>query len=253
MILTRVIPVLLTMRQGLYKGVRFKNHKYVGDPINAVKIFNEKEVDELIILDIEATRSKTAINFEHIRDIVSEAFMPVGYGGGIHSIETAQKLFSIGIEKIIINSAAHANPQLITAISQTFGSQSVVISVDVKKNWLGRYVLYSHAGTRKHKINLAEHLELVEQAGAGEIIVNNIAHDGRMQGYDLDLISSVSAQVGVPLIAGCGAGSLQDFHTAISAGATAVAAGSFFVFYGPHRAVLISYPQLLEMEALWQK
>ncbi len=252
MILTRVIPVLLTKQQGLYKGIKFKKYKYVGDPINAVKIFNEKEVDELVILDIESTRKGTAIDFEHIQDIVSEAFMPVAYGGGIQSVAVAKKIFSIGIEKIIINSAAYDRPELITEISKTFGSQSVVIAVDVKKNLFGNYVLYSQSGTRKEKPSLAIHLETVEQAGAGEIIINNIEHDGRMNGYDLSLIAAVSSRVNIPIIAGCGAGRLNDFKAAITAGATAVAAGSFFVFQGPHRAVLISYPHPKELNNLWQ-
>ncbi len=251
MILTRVIPVLLTKQQGLYKGIKFKKHKYVGDPINAVKIFNEKEVDELVILDIESTRNETAIDFDHIQDIVSEAFMPVAYGGGIQSVAVAKKLFSIGIEKIIINTAAYDQPQLITEISKTFGSQSVVIAVDVKKNLFGNYVLYSYSGTRKEKPTLVNHLQTVEEAGAGEIIINNIDHDGRMCGYDHHLISAVSSRVDIPIIAGCGAGCLDDFKAAIAAGATAVAAGSFFVFHGPHRAVLISYPQPQELDRLW--
>ena len=245
--------MLLTRQQGLYKGIRFKKHKYVGDPVNAVKIFNDKEVDELVILDIEASRKKTTIDFAHIQDIVSEAFMPVAYGGGIQSVETARRLFSLGIEKIIINSAAYGQPALVADIAKIFGSQSVVVTIDVKKSLFGRYALFSHSGTRREKPVLADYLERIVQAGAGEVIINNIEHDGRMQGYDLELIAQVASRVDIPVIAGCGAGRLQDFKAAIAAGATAVAAGSFFVFHGPHRAVLISYPQFHELEALWQK
>ncbi len=241
MIQTRVIPVLLTKNQGLYKGIRFKNHKYVGDPINAVKIFNEKEVDELIILDIEASKKNNVLNFEYIKDIVSEAFMPVAYGGGVRSIEVAKKIFSIGIEKIIINSAGYNNPNLVSEISKTFGSQSMVVSVDVKKKLFGKYALYSYSGTRKEKKILIDYIKMMEDAGAGEIIINNIDHDGKMTGYDLNLISTVSDNVNIPVIAGCGAGNLSDFKSAINAGATAVAAGSMFVFQGPLRAVLINY------------
>lgn len=253
MIQTRVIPILLTKNQGLYKGIKFKNHKYVGDPINAVKIFNEKKVDELVILDIEASKKNKALNFEYIKDVVSEAFMPVAYGGGVHSIEVAKKIFSIGIEKIIINSAGYFKPDLISEISKIFGSQSVVISVDVKNKLFGKYALYSYSGTRKEKQLLINYIKMTEEAGAGEIIISNIDHDGKMIGYDLNLISIVSDNVNIPVIASCGAGNLPDFQLAINAGATAVAAGSMFVFHGPHRAVLISYPHYKELEKLWKK
>ncbi len=252
MIQTRVIPVLLFKNGGLYKGISFKRHTYVGDPINTVKIFNEKEVDELLIIDIEASLRNTSLQYDFIEDIVSEAFMPVAYGGGINSIDVARNIFRLGVEKLIINSAGYTNLELISEIAEIFGSQSAVVSIDVKKGLLGDYRLYSHSGTRKEGPPLVEYIGQVEAAGAGEIIISNIVHDGQMTGYDLDLIATVSSQVGIPVIASCGAGTLSDFKAAVHAGATAVAAGSMFVFHGPHRAVLISYPNMDELKELWK-
>lgn len=251
MIQTRVIPVLLLKKLGLYKGIGFKKHKYVGDPINAVKIFNDKEIDELVILDIESSKTHNKSNYSFLKDIVSEAFMPVAYGGGIGSLDAAVNIFSIGIEKIIMNSAVFKDYNLISEIAKIYGSQSVVVSVDVRQNLFGKYVLYSYSGSKKEKISLQEHIMKVEQAGAGELLINNIDHDGKMNGYDLNLIKLLSQMVSIPVIAGCGAGQFSDFKNAINAGATAVAAGSLFVFHGPHRAVLISYPKPGEIKILF--
>lgn len=250
MIQTRVIPVLLLKKYGLYKGVKFKNYKYVGDPINAVKIFNEKEVDELVILDIHASISKKKTELEYIKSIVSEAFMPVAFGGGIWSLETAKQLFHVGIEKIIINSAAYYKDRLIHEIAKIFGSQSVVVSVDVKKGLFGKYSLYSYSGTKKEKKIIIDHVKNVEEKGAGEIIISNIGCDGLLNGYDLELVKSVSANVNIPVIANCGAGKISDFKAAKRSGATAVAAGSIFVFQGPHKAVLIKYPNCEELQSI---
>ena len=250
MIQTRVIPILLIKNKGLYKGIRFKNHKYVGDPINAVKIFNEKEVDELVILDIEASKKNKSFSFEHIKDIVSEAFMPVAFGGGIWSLETARQLFHVGIEKIIINSAAYYKDRLISEIAKIFGSQSVVVSVDVKKGLFGKYSLYSYSGIKKEKKNLIDHVKNIEEKGAGEIIISNIGCDGLLNGYDLELVKSVSDSVNIPVIANCGAGKISNFKAAKRSGATAVAAGSMFVFQGPHKAVLIKYPDCEELQSI---
>jgi imidazole glycerol-phosphate synthase subunit HisF len=246
----RVIPVLLLKNNGLVKTTRFKNPVYLGDPINAVKIFNDKEVDELILLDITATIENREPKYEKIKEIVSEAFMPVGYGGGITKLEQIEKLFKLGIEKVIINSAAYSNPDLIREASGIFGSQSIVVAADVKKDFIGKYKLFSHSGSKMQKADLISFLKHVQEIGSGEILINSIDRDGAMNGYDLDLIKKISESMNVPVIASGGAGSIEDFREAIRAGASAVSAGSLFVFQGVHRAVLISYPRYEELEKL---
>jgi cyclase len=244
----RIIPTLLLKGDGLVKTVQFKNPKYIGDPINAVKIFNEKEVDELIIYDILATKNKQEIRYHKIEEIVSEAFMPVGYGGGIHSLDQIEKLFSLGVEKIVLNSSAHTNKNLITQAAQVFGSQSIVVAVDVKKDFFGKYRMYYNSGIEKSSAELMNALKQFVELGAGEIIINSIDRDGTMRGYDLDLIKLVNEVVTVPFVVSGGAGNINHFSQAIKAGASAVAAGSMFVFHGKHRAVLISYPKYSELE-----
>jgi cyclase len=241
---TRVIPVLLLQGEGLVKTVKFNDPKYVGDPINAVRIFNEKEVDELVFLDIAATAENRDPPFALLQDIASEAFMPMAYGGGLSNIEQIRRVFALGFEKVIINSAAYHNIGLITEAAAIFGSQAIVCSVDVRKTWVGNYQLVSRAAKKAEHINLRDHLAAVEKAGAGEILVNAVDRDGTMSGYDLKLVRAVSDTVLVPVIACGGAKSLEDFAEAVTAGhASAVAAGSMFVFYGRHRAVLINYPE----------
>ena len=246
----RIIPTLLLRKGGLVKSKQFKNPVYIGDPINAVKIFNEKEVDELIILDITSTVDNTEIKFDKIEDIVSEAFMPIGYGGGINRLDQIDRLFKTGVEKVILNTAAHLNPGLIKEASRNFGNQSIVVSIDIRKDLFGKQRIYTHAGTRKHDTDLLTTLKMIEDAGVGEIFVNSIDRDGTMSGYDLNLIQQVCEKVSVPVIASGGAGKMEDFQLAIKAGASAVAAGSMFVFQGIHRAVLISYPRYEELEAI---
>lgn len=243
MLKTRVIPVLLMKDNGLYKGVKFKNHRYVGDPINAVKIFNEKEVDELVLLDIEASVLNKEINFKLLEDIVSEAFMPLAYGGGIKSVEDAKSLFRLGIEKIVLNTTALSNKGIIEDIVSIFGSQSVVFSLDIKKTFWGNYCVYSKSGTIKIKHNVLEICKAMENIGVGEIIINSIDRDGCMEGYDLEIINTISSNLSIPTVACGGASGLQDFQYAIDYGAHAVAAGSMFVYSGVHKAVLISYPK----------
>lgn len=237
----RIIPVLLLQDGGLVKTVKFKSPKYVGDPINAVRIFNEKEVDELIILDINASKEGNEPNYEHIQEIVSEAFMPVGYGGGISSLKQIDKLFKIGVEKIILNTTAFTNPSLITEASSIYGSQSIVVSIDVKKNIWGEYNIYSHSGLKKQKTELLKSLKDFQEKGAGEIFLNSIDMDGTMCGYDILLIEKAVKALNIPLVAIGGAGNIKHLTEAIQAGASAVGAGSIFVFQGVHRAVLISY------------
>lgn len=240
---TRVIPVLLLRGKGLVKTQKFKDPKYIGDPINSVRIFNEKEVDELVFLDITATPEKRGPDYELLADIASEAFMPMAYGGGITAIEQVKKIFALGFEKVIINSSAYDSAALITEAVRIFGSQSIVGSVDVKKTLFGRYELYSHAGKTKQSVSLQEHLDRLTQYGVGEILINAIDKDGTQSGYDLKLIREVTSMVSVPVVACGGAASIDDFVAVVSeAGASAVAAGSLFVFMGPHRAVLINYP-----------
>jgi cyclase len=249
---TRVIPVLLLRGRGLVKTNKFKNSTYIGDPINSVRIFNEKEVDELVFLDIDASREKRGPDFDLLEDIASEAFMPMAYGGGISSIDQIRRIFALGFEKVIINSAAYSGEALVRQASGTFGAQSIVGCVDVKRTLLGRYELYSHSGKSRQPVNLLDHIRALEQQGVGEIIVNAVDRDGTQAGYDLKMIREVSSAVQLPVVACGGAGNLDDMVAAVNVGgATAVAAGSLFVFVGPHRAVLINYPPRAELARLF--
>jgi cyclase len=244
----RVIPTLLLKNGGLVKTTRFKKPVYIGDPINAVKIFNEKEVDELILFDITATNEKRVPNYRMIEEIVSEAFMPIGYGGGINKLDQIEKLYSLGIEKVILNTVAHSNSELIRQAAKIFGSQSIVIAIDVKKDFLGKNWIYTNSGNKKQKENLQEFLQLMVQSGAGEVIINSIDRDGTLKGYDIDLIRDVSKNLSIPVVASGGAGKIEDFSEAIKAGASALAAGAMFVFQGIKKAVLISYPGYSSLE-----
>lgn len=231
------------------KTVRFTNPKYVGDPINAARIFNEKEVDEIIVLDIGASKENTRPNIETITEIASECFMPMCYGGGLHSIEEIEMILSAGVEKVVINTHAVENPSFIYQASQMLGSQSIVVAIDCKKNVGGDYTVCTHGGTKSTTLNpvtLAVHME---KMGCGEILLNSIDMDGTMQGYDIELIRSVAKVVTIPVIACGGAGCLTHFAEAVAnGGASAVAAGSLFVFHGKYRAVLINYPLKQELE-----
>ena len=247
----RAIPVLLLRNAGLVKGVQFKSHKYVGDPINAVKIFNEKEVDELVFLDISATPGKRDPNYELIADIASEAFMPFGYGGGITSVAQIERLFNLGVEKAIINSAAFTNPDLVRNASQLAGSQSVVVSIDVKESLFGGYEVYVENGTKRTKTNPVDYAKKMQDLGAGELVVCAIGREGTGKGYDLKLLNAISSAVEIPVVGLGGAGQLQ--HLADAANQTQVsglAAGDLFVFHGKHKAVLITYPKYAELEKL---
>lgn len=248
MFFTRIIPTLLLEDGGLVKTIKFKNPKYVGDPINAVRIFNEKEVDELVLLDIAATRQGKEPNYYEIEQIVSEAFMPIGYGGGIHKLSHIEKLFKIGVEKVILNTAAFFNEDLIKEASNIYGSQSIVVCLDYKKDIWGEYKFYTKSGIDKMKGKCVDIIKHMEDLGAGEIILNSIDKDGTMTGYDLVLFEKLAKEVTVPVIASGGAGNIQDFIKALNAGTSAVAAGSMFVYQGVHRAVLISYIKSAELE-----
>jgi cyclase len=245
-----VIPALLLRDGGLVKTRQFKDAKYVGDPINAIRIFNEKEVDELMVLDIVASKLSREPDYTMIELFASECFMPLCYGGGIRSVEQAARIFDLGVEKICIQSAAMRDITLISRIAERFGSQSVVVSVDVKRNWRRHSELFQSCNSKIDPRGWLSFAKLAVEVGAGEVLINAVDRDGVMQGMDLDLIREACLDLSVPIIALGGVGSLQDIRAAIDAGASAVAAGAFFVFHGPHRAVLITYPTYQALESL---
>lgn len=240
----RAIPVLLLRRDELlYKTVRFKDPKYVGDPRIAVKIFNDKGADEIVLLDIEATPNGRQPNFALIEEIAGEAFMPLAYGGGIRNEDDVRTILSLGVEKVVINTYAVEDPWFISRASEVNGAQSIVVSIDAKKSMFGGYRIFTRGGRTKTKLDPVTLAKRAADAGAGEIMINSIDRDGTFSGYDTDLIRSVADAVDVPVIACGGAGSLEDLADAVKLGhASAVAAGSFFVFQRPHRAVLITLP-----------
>ena len=250
----RVIPCLLLSerRGGLVKTTKFRKPQYVGDPINAVKIFNAKEVDELIVVDIDATQEGRGPNFSLIEELAGECFMPLCYGGGIRTTEDARTLFKLGVEKVSLQSAALRDPTIVRAIADTAGEQAVVVSLDIRRDWRGRAVVHSGSGAPIGRGDWRQTLRTMVEAGAGEILLNAVDRDGVMKGVDVELIGEASAIAGVPLIAMGGVGSLADIKAATDAGASAVAAGAYFVFQGPHRAVLITYPQYDTLQNLWR-
>jgi len=237
----RVIPCLLLKNNGLVKTKKFKDPIYVGDPINAVKIFNDKEADELLFIDIEASKQNKGPNYDLLSRIVKEAFMPFGYGGGIKSLEDIKRLLHLGVEKVCVNSFAIKDPEFIRKASDIAGSQSIVVSIDVKKNIFGKYKVYDYLRQKTTDIDPFEFAKKVEECGAGEILLTSVDKEGTYDGYDLDLIKRISKVVNIPVIALGGASNIDDFKQAINSGASAVSAGSLFVFYGPHKAVLINY------------
>jgi cyclase len=254
MLKARVIPCLLLKNKGLVKTVQFKEPRYVGDPINAVWIFNQKEVDELIFLDIMATKERNKPPIELISKISDECFMPLTVGGGIRSVEDIKELLNAGAEKVSINTFAVENPSFIKEASDVFGSQSIVVAIDVKRHKKGLYEVFTNGGTRPAGIDPVSLAVQMAAMGAGEILLNSIDRDGTMKGYDIELIREVSDAVNIPVIACGGAGKLEDLAGAINGGrASAVAAGSFFVFHGRRRAVLINFPTKEELELLVAK
>jgi cyclase len=240
----RIIPVLLLKNKGLVKTVKFKNPTYIGDPINAVRIFNDLEADELVFLDITATNEGRTISSDIVKEIGDEAFMPFAVGGGICSFNDAHLLINAGAEKVVLNSTAIRNPVIVREIAENFGSQSLIVSIDVKKTLFGEYQVVIHSGKKKTNISPVEHAINMTASGAGEILINSIDRDGTMQGYDIELIRSISEAVDIPVIACGGAGEIEDFVKVTKLGkASAVAAGSMFVYHGPRKAVLINYPE----------
>ncbi|MBD3318138.1 MAG: imidazole glycerol phosphate synthase subunit HisF [Chitinivibrionales bacterium] len=252
MLQVRAIPVLLLSGEGFYKTKRFQKPAYLGDPINILRIFNDKEVDEILILDIEATPGNALPNYELLTKIASECFMPLSYGGGLDSIEKIAKIFSCGFEKVCLNTAAYKNPVLISQAAAKYGSQSVMVSIDVKKNFLGRYDTYVLGGRKKTGKGPVDFAQECERRGAGEVVINSIDNDGVMNGYDVKLVKQVADAVSIPVIACGGAGTVEHMRDAVRTGqASATAAGSMFVFQGPHRAVLINVPSRDALESVF--
>jgi len=253
MLRSRIIPCLLVHNKGLVKTVKFKDPKYVGDPINAVKIFNEKEVDELMVLDIDATKENRAPNLEMIKNLADECRMPFCYGGGIKSVEQARKIISLGAEKVALSNSALNNIELCKQIGNIIGNQSVVVVIDVKKKKLfGGYDIYTHNGTKKNKWRLYDFISKLEEIGIGEIVINSIDNDGLMQGYDLHLVESLREKCSMPITVLGGAGNLKDIKELISKfKIIGAASGSLFVFKGKYRAVLINYPNRQERKPLY--
>ena len=244
----RIIPVLLLKGPGLVKTIRFSKPTYIGDPINAVRLFNDYKADELIFLDINASSEGRTIPSDLIRKIGDEAYMPFSVGGGISDVEKIAELLSFGAEKVVLNSFVPNNLRLIEEASKIFGSQSIVISVDVKKRLFGGYDILVRGGRKKISTPLMQYIKEAEAAGAGELMINSIDRDGTMTGYDIPLIKEVSEELSIPVIACGGAGSLPDMKRAYAeGGASACAAGSIFVFHGLRRGVLVNYPDRKEI------
>tara|TARA_B100002052_G_scaffold299170_1_gene335898 strand:- start:1931 stop:2692 length:762 start_codon:yes stop_codon:yes gene_type:complete len=244
MLRSRIIPCLLVHNKGLVKTVNFDNPKYVGDPINAVKIFNEKEVDELMVLDIDATIKDKPPNYKLIKNLADECRMPFCYGGGIKSVDEAKKIISLGVEKVAISNSALINIDLCVEIGNVIGMQSVVVVIDVKKRrFFGGYDIYTHNGTKKSKWKLEDFINNLEEIGVGEIVINSIDNDGTMKGFDIKLAELVRNLCSMPITILGGAKDLLDIKNLISKfKVIGASAGSLFVFKGKYKAVLISYP-----------
>jgi cyclase len=249
MLQTRIIPCLQLYDQGLVKTIQFRKREYIGDPINTVRIFNELYVDELVFIDIAATQMKRPPDYAVLKDIADECFMPLGYGGGIDSVEKAEAIFKIGFEKIILNSAPFKNLGIITEIARIYGSQAVVVAIDVKKNFWGKYEVYSNSGTINQKKDPKEWTKMVEDAGAGEIMLTSIDNEGTWKGFDTDLVRSVTDITQLPVIANGGAGSISDIAEVVKKGnASAVALGSMVVFQAKGLGVLVNFPDKEKLE-----
>ncbi|MHB8108689.1 MAG: AglZ/HisF2 family acetamidino modification protein [Syntrophorhabdaceae bacterium] len=252
MLRPRIIPCLLVKNNGLVKTVNFSNGKYVGDPINAVKIFNEKIVDELIVLDVDATVQSKKPNYDLIKSLAAECRMPLCYGGGVRKVEQVEKIVSLGVEKVAMSAELVANPGLIAKAAEVVGSQSIVVVIDVRKNKQGDgYEVWTHNGTKSNGLSPVLLAKQAESLGAGEIVINSIDRDGVMKGYDLELIREIREVVHLPVTALGGAGSLTDIEELIKTfGIIGAAAGSLFVFKGKYKAVLINYPNPEEKDQL---
>jgi len=248
---SRIIPALTVDFEALVKTTKFRNPKYVGDPLNAIRIFNEKEVDELLFLDITATRDKREPNYRLIEEIAGECFMPLTYGGAINSIDQAKKIFKLGVEKICLQTSVMQNPCFISKLADIFGSQSIMVSIDVKRNIFKKPKVYNYLTRKLARQSWLEVINKFVELGAGEVLLNDVDRDGTLLGPDVELIRDASGVIEVPMIAIGGASSLYDISEMIKAGASAAAAGSFFVYHGPHKAVLITYPTNAEIDNLF--
>ncbi len=251
MLYPRIIPCLLVHNKGLVKTIKFKDPKYVGDPINAVKIFNEKESDELMVIDIDATAENREPDYKMIENLANECRMPLCYGGGIKTVKQATKIFNLGVEKIALSSAAVLNPSIIKEIAKEVGNQSVVVVLDVKKKMFGGYDIYIQNAKKKIKKDLNKFILELQELGVGEIVINSIDNDGVMKGYDIGLIDSLKPLINVPMTVLGGAGKIEDIGELIKRfGIIGVSAGSLFVFKGKYKAVLINYPKQDEKEKI---
>ena len=252
MLRPRITPCLLVKDHGLVKTRQFKEPKYVGDPINAVRIFNEKEVDEIMVVDIDASVQQREPDYTLIKNLAAECRMPLCYGGGVKSVNQVERIIALGVEKVAISSAALEDPQLINSSAKVVGNQSVVVVLDVMRDpKTGKYEIFTHNATRATKRDPVDTAKQMEQLGAGEIILNSINQDGMMNGYDLELVHSVRKSVGVPMTVLGGAGSLKDIQALFASfGILGAAAGSLFVFKGVYRAVLINYPSRADKDGL---
>jgi len=249
MLRTRVIPCLLLKNESLVKTIKFKKYNYIGDPINTVRIFNELEVDELMFLDIFASKENRTINFKILKDIANECFMPLSYGGNIKNLDDAKKIFEIGFEKVVINSNAFHNLKLIEEIAAYFGNQSVVGSIDIKKPFWGKEKVVSHHGQKKQSIDIVTWAKNLEDAGAGELLITSVDKEGSWEGYDLSLLKSITSVVNVPVIANGGAGNLSHIAEAVSqANVSACAVGSMIVYQKKDMGVLVNFPDRKELE-----
>ena len=251
MLLTRIIPTLLIDGQALVKTKEFKNWKYLGDVVNAIRIFNEKKVDEIILLDITATTSSKAPRMDIIQEVSQEAFMPLCYGGGITTVKQIGDILTIGAEKVSINSSLHDNPLLVKEAVSCFGSQSITVSIDVISSGNGKWKIASHRATREYPICPIEYAKKVQDMGAGEILLSDVGRDGKKSGYNLELIKAITDEIEIPLIACCGAKTNHDLKLAMKAGASAVAAGSLFTLIGNLDAPLLTYPSSTALETLF--
>ena len=249
----RVIPVLLLKDLGLVKSTNFKNFRYIGDPINAVKIFNDLKADELVFLDILASKKKTTISLDFVRKVGDEANMPFAVGGGIRTIRHIKDILNSGAEKVVINTFAAENPDFIKQATNEFGSSTIVVSIDVKQNILRRENVYIYSGTKSSGLDPVKFAILMEDKGAGELIINSIEHDGIMKGYNIELTKRIASAVSIPVVAMGGAGKLSDINEVFTNGyASAAGVGSMFVYHGPRKAVLINYPTREDLKKLFQ-
>jgi cyclase len=250
----RVIPVLLLQNQGLVKSRRFKKHRYIGDPINSVKIFNDLNADELVFLDITASREHRSISLDFVRDVGEEASMPFAVGGGITTIKEIKNILNAGAEKIILTTASFLNPHLVSEAAALFGSSSIVVCIDVKKNMFGKEQTWILGGSKSTGVSAVQFAEQMQEEGAGELIIQSIDRDGTMTGYDIPLLIKISQAVTIPVVALGGAGKLEDMKEVYSKSyVSALAAGSMFIYHGSRNAVLINYPTSIQIKDLFTK